>query len=339
MMTLPPPLLTFAAVTPMQDSWSIVFPVILAMLAIYLLLPRPRSLPRIWGAAAAALALLLAGGFLIARQAASAETVLFCAFSGIAIVAGGLMITLRDPVRAALCFALVVLSTCGLFLLQAAPFLMAATIIIYAGAIIVTFMFVIMLAQQGGQSDADHRSREPFLACVAGFVLLGALLAVLRNTYNTRELDAVLELTASAAKQPSYVQIKAVLAEDKGAQETTSREAVQLRDALNELVSGWEPTGDVEKLKDTLSKLHEHGLQVRKGYGSLQVPAGLPISSFSRPDSEQQGKPALPAENVAYLGRALFTDYLLAVELGGTLLLVATIGTIAITARRPEGVA
>ena len=44
----------------------------------------------------------------------------------------------------------------------------------------------------------------------------------------------------------------------------------------------------------------------------------------------------MPAENVAYLGRSLFTDYLLAVELGGTLLLVATIGAIAIASRRAE---
>ena len=57
-------------------------------------------------------------------------------------------------------FALVVLSSCGLFLLQAAPFLMAATIIVYAGAIVVTFLFVIMLAHQEGPSDADYRSRE-----------------------------------------------------------------------------------------------------------------------------------------------------------------------------------
>jgi NADH:ubiquinone oxidoreductase subunit 6 (subunit J) len=41
-------------------------------------------------------------------------------------------------------------------------------------------------------------------------------------------------------------------------------------------------------------------------------------------------------ENVAPLGRTLFTDYLLPVELGGTLLLVATIGAIAISGRKPE---
>jgi NADH:ubiquinone oxidoreductase subunit 6 (subunit J) len=57
------------------------------------------------------------------------------------------------------------------------------------------------------------------------------------------------------------------------------------------------------------------------------------MSAFSVPD------PRLlkPGENVAPLGRALFTDYLVAVELGGTLLLVATIGAIAIAARGRGG--
>ena len=43
---------------------------------------------------------------------------------------------------------------------------------------------------------------------------------------------------------------------------------------------------------------------------------------------------ALPAENVAGIGRLLYSDYILAVELGGALLLVATIGAIALAHRR-----
>src|SRR5207344_2657446 len=104
------------------------------------------------------------------------EAFLFYGFSGLAVVFAALMITSRNPARSALAFAVVVLSTCGLFLLLAAPFLMAATIVIYAGAIIVTFLFVLMLAQQEGLSDADARSREPLLATLAGFALLGVLL-------------------------------------------------------------------------------------------------------------------------------------------------------------------
>lgn len=226
--------------------WATAFvALVLGLAAVYLLLPRPRPYPPLWGAAAAAAAILVAGYALIHRAPTRGETVLFYGFAGIAILSGGLLITQQNPVRAALSFALVVLSTCGLFLLQAAPFLMAATIIVYAGAIIVTFLFVIMLAQQSGLSDADFRSREPLLSCIAGFVLLGALLYVLQMS------------------------------------------------------------GDLK--------------------------AGGPVAAAPH---DPGGLARLPAENVAYLGRILFTEYLLAVELAGTLLLVAAIGTIAITARR-----
>jgi NADH-quinone oxidoreductase subunit J len=206
------------------------------------LLPRPRSYPRTWGLATAIPALLLTGFVLLAGQGWSVESSLFYLFSFTAIVSGGLLVALDNPLHGALSFALVVLSSCGLFLLQAAPFLMAATMIVYAGAIIVTFVFLIMLAQQAGGSDADQRSREPLLACATGFALLGIILYV--------------------------------------------------------LLSG-------------------------RSNGA---------NNLLRPDRSI----ALPADNVAALGKILFTDYLLAVELGGTLLLVAAIGAVAIAARRSE---
>ncbi len=68
-------------------------------------------------------------------------------------------VTSRNPVYSALWFASVVLSTSGLFLLADAPFLAAGTIIVYAGAIIVTFLFVIMLAQMEGKAHYDRAAR------------------------------------------------------------------------------------------------------------------------------------------------------------------------------------
>jgi NADH-quinone oxidoreductase subunit J len=61
---------------------------------------------------------------------------------------------------------------------------------------------------------------------------------------------------------------------------------------------------------------------------------GDPTGREIRRDSD--GRPAVPVENSTYLGRSLFTDYLLPVELGGLLLLVATVGAIVITHRRPQ---
>src|SRR5438132_3572022 len=182
---------------------AIVLPVILGLIGVYLLLPRIRPYPTIWGAGASGLALLLAGFTLIRGGMAVPENLLFYCFSAIAIVTGTMLITQRNPVHAALSFALVVLSTCGLFLLQAAPFLVAATIIVYAGAIVVTFLFVIMLAQQTGWSDADRRSREPFIATVAGFVLMGALLYLLQKTYDAPVLDKLLQQAEAASQSDS----------------------------------------------------------------------------------------------------------------------------------------
>src|SRR5580704_5579287 len=180
------------------EFWAVVLPVLLGLTAVYLLLPGVRARSPLLGVGLGALALLLAGWLLIRGQVFDPPTFLFYAFSAIGISAAVALVTHHNPVRAALSFAIVILSTCGLFLLQAAPFLMAATTIVYAGAIIVTFVFVIMLAQQHGVSDADQRSREPFMACLAGFVLLGAILFVLQATFNGHDLDIGLSLSDKA---------------------------------------------------------------------------------------------------------------------------------------------
>ena len=90
---------------------------------------------------------------------------LFWLFSAGALGFGTVLVVQRNPARGAIAFAFVILSTCGLFLLLAAPFLMAATIIIYAGAIIVTFLFVLMLSHRKARptrtTAAANRSSEP----------------------------------------------------------------------------------------------------------------------------------------------------------------------------------
>jgi len=318
--------------------WPIALPIALGLVAVYLLLPRPRPYPVVWSSAAAGLAILLGGWFLIRRGIAFPENVLFYAFSAIAIVAGGLLITQRNPVRAALSFALVVLSTCGLFLLQAAPFLMAATVIVYAGAIIVTFIFVIMLAQQAGPSDADDRSREPLLSCVAGFVLMASLLFVLFRdadskmpsfkapTFDPAALDDLVTRTRNAAQENSASEIARTLRDTEAFQEywqaaaadrgsSESRDLTIALESLRTHWQAWKTSGEAQPMKSTLLHL-------------------VALAEAMRSQRNGNGDPRMPAENVAALGGSLFTDYLIPVELGGTLLLVATIGAIAITGRR-----
>ena len=96
---------------------------------------------------------------------------------GVGAIAGGvLMITSRNPIYSALWFAMVVIATAGLFLLADASFLAAGTVIVYAGAIIVTFLFVIMLAQMEGKAIYDRAARAPGPASFACFLLLWCLI-------------------------------------------------------------------------------------------------------------------------------------------------------------------
>ena len=103
-------------------------------------------------------------------------TVFFYIFSATALIGALLTVTSRNPIYSALWFASVVLSTTGLFLLASAPFLAAGTIIVYAGAIIVTFLFVIMLAQMEGKALYDRAARSPGAATVTCFLLLWCLI-------------------------------------------------------------------------------------------------------------------------------------------------------------------
>ena len=179
--------------------------------------------------------------------------ILFWLFAGSALLSGVLMVTTREPVYAALWFALATLGTCGLFMMQSAPFLAAATVIVYAGAIIVTFLFVIMLAQQQGRSFYDYRARTPIMSIVASWLMLAALLYTFQDWQKAPTAEGGPALTAEAASNP-----------------------------------------------------------------------------FSQPEPDKFG-------TLRALGLSLFGDYLYAVEIAGTLLLVAGIGAIAIAPRRAEG--
>jgi NADH-quinone oxidoreductase subunit J len=109
-------------------------------------------------------------------------------------------VTHPKPVYSALYFVLTVFASAGLFVLLWAEFMAAALVLIYAGAILITYVFVIMLASQAtgegtGAADKDgpgagggglaavteydHVSREPVVAAAVGFALMGMLLFVI----------------------------------------------------------------------------------------------------------------------------------------------------------------
>jgi NADH-quinone oxidoreductase subunit J len=94
-------------------------------------------------------------------------------------VAGGVgVIALRNPVHAAISLLWTFLMVAALFVLRHAEFLAAVQVLVYAGGIMVLFLFVIMLVNVRGLTpDTVFLSQLAPLAIVAG-VLIGALLAV-----------------------------------------------------------------------------------------------------------------------------------------------------------------
>lgn len=88
------------------------------------------------------------------------------------------VITHSKPVYSALYFILVVISVAGMLVLMSAEFLSTALVVIYAGAILVTYVFVIMLAQQStGPATYDRIAREPLIGVLSGLILLGVIAA------------------------------------------------------------------------------------------------------------------------------------------------------------------
>lgn len=156
-------------------------PPLLGFLAIWWLMPRAKVWPRGVGVLLGLAALLSGALTLFQAGGAIVSDVLFGFFALIAVVSAALMITNRNPLYSSLWFAVVTLCVCGLYLLRSAPYLAAATVIVYAGAIIVTFLFLIMLTQQAvGVAAYDQRARQPLAATLLGFLVLGALLCALR---------------------------------------------------------------------------------------------------------------------------------------------------------------
>jgi NADH-quinone oxidoreductase subunit J len=352
------PLGLFSAVPTSAESWSVMLPLLLGGAAIYLLLPRPQAYPKSWGAGLGFLSVVLAGVLLTRSGVLSPETLLFWSFSALAIISGALLVTQHNPARAALAFSLVVLSTCGLFLLLAAPFLMAATIIIYAGAIIVTFLFVIMLAAQSGLSDADDRSREPLLTTITGFILLGTLLFVLQHYHNrltetAQAIEPLIERTREVAALNSVAAMDEEVGKPGDDEELFNQFKKlfiwdDLKRKTDQVGRDWSGINRndaraIEQSRARLDELIALGKTARHRLGWLPPAEDTPFSNLSGPPPtaefenvrrDEQGLPRMPADNAAYLGRSLFGDFLLPVELGGMLLLVATVGAIAIAFRR-----
>jgi NADH-quinone oxidoreductase subunit J len=206
----------------------------------------------------------------------------------------------RNPVHNALWFAVVLLSTSGLFLLVDAQFLAAGTVIVYAGAIVVTFLFVLMLAQSEGYALYDRLARSPRTSSITLFILLATL------SYAISIAREAPDLNLARQRMRSEKPLDAVVAsESTGFDERLPR--------VSDLAALATRSNDTAALS-VINRWNSRS-------STVAADGALAPTSLDTP-------------HVAGLGQALFTDHLIAVEVGGALLFVALVGAAAIAAPR-----
>ncbi len=98
--------------------------------------------------------------------------VLFFVFAAVAVGGSMGVVVSRSPVGSLLFMVATLASTAGVFVLLEAHFLAAVQIIVYAGAIMVLFLFVIMLLNLGHEYRRDIRGS---VATIFGFAVTGGI--------------------------------------------------------------------------------------------------------------------------------------------------------------------
>jgi NADH-quinone oxidoreductase subunit J len=122
------------------------------------------------------------------------EQVLFYAFSGLALLSAvGMLVNVRNTVNAALCLMVAMVAIAALFVLLHAEFLGVLQVLVYAGAIVVLFVFVIMLLNlRGGINGPETHFAAKLLGSallVGAGVKLTAVLAATRKPWPTVERE------------------------------------------------------------------------------------------------------------------------------------------------------
>ena len=107
------------------------------------------------------------------------DLIVFYLFAGIAVLAALGVIALRNPVHSALSLAVVFISLAALYIMLNAPFIAAAQVMVYAGAILILFLFVIMLLSPETESGIGALKSQRWLAGAFGAALIVELAVVL----------------------------------------------------------------------------------------------------------------------------------------------------------------
>lgn len=108
------------------------------------------------------------------------EQPFFFLFAALAVVAALGVITVKNPVHSAVCLIVCLLQLAALYVLLRAPFLAAVQVFIYVGAVVVLFLFAIMMLDIGRErlKEQLHGQRGLVMTAIVCFFALAAYLIV-----------------------------------------------------------------------------------------------------------------------------------------------------------------
>ena len=111
------------------------------------------------------------------------DRIVFDLAAALAILFAGLMVVIRHPVHSVLSLVVSFFGLAACYILLLAPFIAAIQIIVYAGAILVLFLFVLMLLNLGNvAAEKSGRPIQTALGSLAVVVFAALLLGTLRGS-------------------------------------------------------------------------------------------------------------------------------------------------------------
>ncbi|WP_217601904.1 NADH-quinone oxidoreductase subunit J [Chitinophaga sp. GbtcB8] len=109
------------------------------------------------------------------------QQVIFLVLSAISLASAMGVILSKNPVTSVLCLILTFFTIAGHYVMLNAQFLAVVHIIVYAGAIMVLFLFVIMLMNLNADVEPQKRNWLKYAGAISGGTLLVILVAALRD--------------------------------------------------------------------------------------------------------------------------------------------------------------
>ena len=303
-----------------------------------LALPRPKVSPQVIGALIAAIA--LGGAFLALGLKAGPELpgFYFYVFSIIGLGSALRVISHPKPVYAALYFVVTILASSALYLMLRAEFMAFALIIIYAGAILITYLFVIMLAEQapsdddvGAASPFDRFSREPAMATAVGFVLLAALTAMMARGIGAGELSHAGSRLATGPELLEMMPKKVLHSLSRvGAFDGLARpEVAQIDGLLN---------AEARTVRLTVSDAQKFHASLERSDVAALFHGEAALAHAREAKTGDVVTVSLPAtlrdENIEGVGFALIAGHPMALELAGVILLMAMLGAVVLARKQ-----